>query len=65
MLQVPGTNFSVCVVIAEGDTDFDIPVFDFPNDFIYHRLDLDDQGTGLCNDFGRLSTNGIYLLLSV
>ena len=52
--QIPGTEFSVCVVLDETETyrQFADPAH-FPARVLYHRTDLTDNPPPRCNDFNR------------
>ena len=56
--QVGHTHFSVCVVLADGiETFSDVWNSNFPEPFIYHRLDLTNQ-LNQCSYLQRIALKG-------
>lgn len=65
LLKVPGTNFSLCVVLGKHDQQRRLQEIQEllvinGNVFFYHRLDLNTIPTQKCREYDRYSTKGAY-----
>lgn len=64
LLKVPGTNFSLCVVLGKNDQqrrlrqNQELLLINGNEVFFYHRLDLNTKRTQKCREYDRYSTKG-------
>lgn len=65
-MKVPGTNFSLCVVLGKNDQqrrlqeNQELLMKNGNEVFYYHKLDLNTKPTEKCREYDRYSTKGAY-----
>lgn len=66
LFKVPGTNFSLCVVLGKNDQqrrlqeNQELLMINGNEVFYYHKLDLNTKLTDKCREYDRYSTKGAY-----
>ena len=64
-LQIPNTEFAVCLVVAEDFVDVELKTRKQVADFHHHKLHLNAETPDMCSHGGRVVTAGTVGLVAI